>query len=653
MAIYTPRASDVRINEIDLSQVVTSNSSSTAAQVIVSTQGSTDPRRWTNAQDYMGHYGIPNAAVSFDVYCGLDFFREGNDMWALRVVGPGALYSGVCLYADVNGVTHLNPTSAGVADPTQPDFDSLVPGGTDVPIALFYGNKGPGSYADNLAISITSQNLLAPASLSTASSVTNTGTLAAGTYNYQVASIGPNGETMPSPTSTIVIASGTGTPNTITLTWPQDPQAIGYAVYGRITGSGYGFITQVGQTNQSTVTFVDTGGVVPNATRLPITDPADLPAPVLDFIVNVFDLTQSANFPVEQFTCTLQDATDDNGVATELEERINPFSNYIQVKSNVPALPAPDTITIDSVAQKAMDGGDSGTAPTSFDIANAWSVFSNKELYGVNVLINGGHSDPTVQQAMDSLAQSRGDAVALLDVPSNSQQFQQAINYRNLTLNLNSSYSALFCPDMLESDNINGKQQYVPFSGWAAALCARTDRVANPSFSIAGLNRGLVNVLKTRFSYDDGEASAMFKAQVNYTRTFVGQGIALWEQQTMQAKASALSWLSVRRIVNVIKVSLYQFGLYVLQEPNDDFTRRQMVRSFSDYLDTLQNARALNSYSVIADASNNSAADANSGVLRCTVILIPVIPVHELQIDVVISKQGVSFQETVTQLYGG
>lgn len=653
MAIYTPRASDVRINEIDLSQVVTSNSSSTAAQVIVSTQGDTVPRRWTNAQDYMNHYGIPNAKVSFDIYCGLDFFKEGNDMWAVRVVGTGALYSGVCLYETAGGVTGLNPTTSGVADPTQPDFQSLVPSGTDVPLALFYGNKGPGSYANNLAISITSQNMKPPATLTTASSVTAGGSLVPGTYQYQVSSLGSNGETMPSPVSTIVIAAGTPTPNTVTLTWPQDPQAVGYVIYGRVNGAGFGYITQVGQTNQSTVTFVDTGGVVPDTSHQPITDPADLPAPVLDFVVNVFDLTQSTTFPVEQFTCTLQDATDDNGVATELEERINPFSSYIQVKSNVPSLAAPDEIVVDSVAQAAMVGGDSGTAPTSFDIANKWAVFSNKEQYAVNVLINGGHSDPNIQMAMEELARTRGDAVALLDVPSNSQQFQQAINYRNLSLNLNSSYAALFCPDMLESDNINGKQQYVPFSGWAAALCARTDRVANPSFSIAGLNRGLVNVLKTRYSYDDGQASALFKAQVNYTRTFVGQGIALWEQQTMQAKASALSWLSVRRIVNVIKVSLYQFGLYVLQEPNDDFTRRQMVRSFSDYLETLQNARALHSFSVISDASNNTAADANSGVLRCTVILVPVIPVHELQIDVVISKQGVSFQETVSQLYGG
>ncbi|WP_438451105.1 hypothetical protein, partial [Listeria monocytogenes] len=80
------------------------------------------------------------------------------------------------------------------------------------------------------------------------------------------------------------------------------------------------------------------------------------------------------------------------------------------------------------------------------------------------------------------------------------------------------------------------------FSGWAGALCARTDRVANPSFSPAGLNRGIVNVLGTRYTYDQGQMDALFQAQVNYTQTFVGQGIALWEQQTLAAQMSALSW---------------------------------------------------------------------------------------------------------------
>src|SRR5690606_24571474 len=181
----------------------------------------------------------------------------------------------------------------------------------------------------------------------------------------------------------------------------------------------------------------------------------------------------------------------------------NPFSEYVLVRSNAGSLFEPEKISVDSAPVTNMNGGDSGAAPTSFDVARAWAVFSNREKYEINCLINSGHSTPEVGLAMEELARTRGDSIAFLDTPSAKQKFQQAINYRNLELNLNSSYAALFCPDVLEVDTINGKQQYVPFSGWAAALAARTARVANQSFSIAGLNRGLVGVLKTRESYDD------------------------------------------------------------------------------------------------------------------------------------------------------
>jgi phage tail sheath protein FI len=369
----------------------------------------------------------------------------------------------------------------------------------------------------------------------------------------------------------------------------------------------------------------------------------------------VYDSTQSTSTPVESFNVSYYDNTDSTGLETELEQRINPFSQYIQVVSNVAAESINGNITppMNNAGPVYMLGGDSGDVPTDYQIAAAWNTFSDKQLYAVNILLNSGHSTPTVQLAMDTLAQSRGDCVALLDVPSASQQFQQAINYRNLNLNLNSTYSALFNPDVLEADTINGKQQYVPFSGWAAALCARTDRVANPSFSIAGLNRGLVNVLKSRYTYDQGQMDSMFQAQVNYTQTFIGQGIALWEQQTLAAQMSALSWLSVRRIVNVIKTALYQFLLYSLQEPNDDFTGRQIVASCSDYLQSIQNARGISSFTVISDSSNNTAQDFNSGIRNVTVIIVPVIPIHIINLQVVVSKQGVSFQEALSQVTPG
>ena len=681
MTISANQGSKVIVQEINLSQVITSASTSVVAQVIASKQGRTTPVQFTNAQDYLNEYGNPDASVSMDVYCGLDYFKEGQTLWGLRVAGANAMYAAVLLAGNVvTGQVALYPVTAGVTDPTDPNWNTLVPGLTLTPLALFYPNRGPGGYADTLEIEVVSANLGQVSNVQTTtallpSSSTAPG-LVPGTYQYQVSNVGSNGEALASSMAIIAIG-GSNIKNTVTVSWPWNKNAVAYNIYGNTT-SNFGRMISMGQvpisqtvtindgsgnplkdSNGNVIQFVqwtDDGSLTPNAAQQPITSAANLPKPIQTFGINVYDTSVNSSYPRESFNVSYYDNTDSTGLETELEQRINPFSEYIQVTSNIPTVTAIDGNVLppmNSVLPTAMAGGNSGDVPTSFQIAAAWNTFADKQLYAVNILLNSGHADPTVQLAMDTLAQQRGDCVALLDVPSTQQKFQQAINYRKLQLNLNSTYSALFNPDVLEADTINGKQQYVPFSGWAAALCARTDRVANPSFSIAGLNRGLVNVLKTRYTYDQGQMDAMFQAQVNYTQTFIGQGIALWEQQTLAAQMSALSWLSVRRIVNVIKTALYQFLLYSLQEPNDDFTGRQIVASCSDYLQSIQNARGISSFTVISDASNNTAQDFNSGIRNVTVIIVPVIPIHIINLQVVVSKQGVSFQEALSQVQPG
>lgn len=645
MSILVQRASDVRVTEIDLSQVITSASTAVACQVVVAKQGSPVPKYFTNAQDYMAEYGIPNAQVSFDVYCGLDFFKEGDQLWARRVVHNDALYSSAVMY-NTGDKTFMRGVTAGVGNPTLPEWSQLAPAPTDIPIALFYPSRGQGSYGNDIAVSITSNNLSAPNGLTGVAQDAG-GFMLAGAYQYQISAISANGETLAS-SAVVVTIAGASVANQVTLTWLPVPQADGYVIYGRSTDQLLvGALATIGK---GTLTFVDNGLIPPDLAHKPILSPAELPPSDPTFTVSVFDLTVSVDNPMEQYTCTLEPFTDSSGTECELEERINPYSQYIQVTNNTMSLM--DVPGVTTVLPTKFAGGDSGTAPSEFDVAAAYAIFENKQLYQINTLINGGHATPTVQLAMDALAVKRWDSVAMLDVPSARQKFQAAVNYRKLDLNLNSSYSALFCPDVLEADLINGKQQYVPFSGWAAALCARTDRVANPSFSIAGLNRGIVSILKARETYDDAQASEMFKAQVNYTRTFVGQGTALWEQQTLQAKQSALSWISVRRIVNTMKTAMYQFLLYPLQEPNDPFTARQIVGACEQYLQAIQDARGISSFSVISDASNNSAAMMNSAIRRVTVIIVPVLAIHEIQLQMVVSKQGVSFQEALSQVGG-
>lgn len=642
MAILQQRASDVYVREFDLSHIVTGASSSNAAAVVVSNKGSLVPEHFTQADTFLNHYyNRSDPSIPISVQSTLNYFHEGNSLWVVRAHGTDYKFSGLLLVQD-GAKTELIPLTDGTDDPEDIDFEDIALNNKYI-LGLFYPKLGPGSYADSYQVSITSGNIDPPANLEATTSDKG-GVLNPATYGYSVSSITPDGETVIGNVA-IVTISGQGATYSNTITWDPVPGALGYRVYGR--GDEVSEQKRLAEVGQGTYSFVDTGEIVPDDFS-PITNPDDAAAPIPIFTVNI-----RAEGATENFDCTLEEFTDEDGVAMEMEAKINPFSEYMNFKSNVPNLIVVPKRVTSVPAWTNLEGGDSGTVPTNFDVSRAWEVFDDREKYDINIMINSGHSYPNVQLNMDRIAQSRGDAVPLLDVPSARQKYRQAINYRNLDLGLSSSYSALFSADILQEDNINGRERFVPFSGYAAALCARTDRVANPSFSIAGLNRGLVNALGYRESYDSGQSTELYKAQVNYLRSFTNIGTALWEQRTLSGKDSALSWLSVRRILNVIKVSLYRAGLYIIQEPNDEFTARQVVSMFEEYLEAIKNARGIHSYTVVADASNNPLAFINGGILRCSVIIIPILPVHELQVDVAISKQGVSFEETLTALYGG
>jgi phage tail sheath protein FI len=359
----------------------------------------------------------------------------------------------------------------------------------------------------------------------------------------------------------------------------------------------------------------------------------------------MFDTDVNRSTPLESFQVSMFDQTDETGVQMEIEQRINRFSKYFRVVSNLPALLTVPTVRSTSTIVN-LAGGDSGSAPTSANINAGWDVFKNKEKYKVDVLVNAGRTDVAVQRKMDALAQQRFDCVSFLDLPAGAQTAQSAVDFRNLDLNLNSSYSALFCSDLQEMDPISGKVLYVPPSGAMAGLLARTTRIAQPWFSMAGLNRGLLNALDVRETYDDGEATLLYQSQVNYMRKFIGQGIPLWEQQTLYAKSSALQFLNVRVLCNVIKRSVYQFLIYGLQEPGDDILSRQLKFGLEDYLRTVQNARGIKSFRVIITPTNNPPALVNSGILNIGVYIVPILAVHEIQLTLMIGKDSLEISET-------
>ena len=100
--------------------------------------------------------------------------------------------------------------------------------------------------------------------------------------------------------------------------------------------------------------------------------------------------------------------------------------------------------------------------------------------------------------------------------------------------------------------------------------------MANAGRSPAGVNNGVVPVDDVKYRYDEGDRTILTAAKVNYFRNRPGQGIVLWEQLTLQGDFTALSFLSVRRIFDIIQLSISQALESSLQEPNDDFLVAQI-----------------------------------------------------------------------------
>jgi hypothetical protein len=638
MASANRQAADVRINEVDLTSSIVSNSNAYMGFVGISSQGPTDWTFYSSPDNFTFDWGYPKASVSFDHYAAADYFKEGNGLWARRVVGSGALYSGAIVKNSSAGVTSIGGISAGVVDPTDPQWDDYI-GVGDVALYLVTSKRGQGSYGDNIAVSIESADLNQVTGVAATTEV-DTGSLATGSYKYRVAAIGENGEALASSEVTIAVPGGE-TASSNTITWTAVPGALGYYIYGRVTGS----IGRIASVGGATTSYTDLGVITPDGAFDPITDPGDLPTPSPIFTLNVYDTAQSSTKPVESFLCSVTEQVDEIGAQMEITQRVNPFSKYIRVESNVFSLLS--TPSVKSVVTPVnLDGGASGSAPLTSDLNSAVAEILNKELYTVDVITSNGRSDVSFMRKLEEVARTRGDAVAFLDVPSNAQTAQAAIDFRNLTLNLNSSYAALFASDLLEMDPVNGKMLYVPPSGAMAGLYARTSRVAQPWFSIAGLNRGLTDAIDVRTSFNDTDSTRLFQAQVNYMRKFVGKGIPLWEQSTLYNRNSALQFLNVRFLCNLLKRSMYDFLLYGLQEPGDDILRRQLKLGLEEFLKLVKSLRGISSYRVVIDSTNNPSSLVNSGILAIAVVIVPILAVREIRLTLVLSKEGLEVTES-------
>lgn len=640
--------------ETDLSQIIRAAGASVGSIVFASDKGPLTPQFISNDKQFLDTFGNPNPLTSMAHYSALSFLQEARSMWALRVANnagyPILVYNqqtGVLSQGQYEFTGTITTTSATITG--IPDTTNLPIGGVLTAAGIPTGAKVLSKTTNNVVM-----DKAATSSGTVAIKISSLVDPESYTFNpYESFAIYPIGPGSYSENLSISVTPVYGGPRVTASGTPSTPALIiPTVVDGQVTdltildgGAGYGSsgtLTFTGSKGTgATGTYTASGGSI---TSVLVTGGGSGYLQSDEFQINVF-AGVNLNTPVESWVVSKNYQKDGFGVQQYLSDRINSLSSRIRVYDNTSITYSPNADV--STPVKFSGGADGGVVGDS-QLMTGWSVFANADEYTVNLMINGGYTSPAVQLHMAQVAESRGDSFAILDMPSASQAVANALVYRNSTLNGNTSYAGIYGPDYLKYDQYNDKKLYVPASGAVAAIFARTDTVKDPWWAPAGLRRGLIkDALQLRYKYTQGERDQLYPAQINFLQSIPGAGIALMGQKTLQAMDSALQSVNVRRLLLVLEKSMASALKYTLFEPNDPFTRSQVVQMLSSFLQDVMNRRGLYDFKVVCDETNNPPVVIDRNELHVDVYLKPVRAAEFIRLQSVITRTGASFEELI------
>jgi len=364
------------------------------------------------------------------------------------------------------------------------------------------------------------------------------------------------------------------------------------------------------------------------------------------FDITVYRTSKGVKTVVETFTVSKSKGLDGFGSSLFIEDRVNLTSKYIRVLNNPAVSGDPYVMTSDQFLTQGADG----STPSAGNIEGTygWQLYANKDDVSVNILMAGGYSVASTALVMDTIAQSRRDCIAILNMPPGNQDGSAELTYRNTTLNLNSDRSAIFSPDVYIHDPYSNNSLFVPPDGYVGSVFSRTIRLRQPWYPAAGPNRGVLNVLGTRLNYTEGQRGLLYKSQVNFIRTISGQGTIVWGNKTLKSgMMSALSWINVRMLLIVIENTIKNALNSALFELNNDFTRLKVSSQIDSYMRTVKAQNGVYNYKVVCDKSNNTDQIIDQNELHVDVYVQPQRDIEYIQLQSVITRTGVNFNELI------
>ena len=246
---------------------------------------------------------------------------------------------------------------------------------------------------------------------------------------------------------------------------------------------------------------------------------------------------------------------------------------------------------------------------TGANYTDAINLLANQDEYVYNIITtpgliyaNADHATPL--NTLIANTENRGDAITVIDLENYGSTITAA---SSTAASLDTSYAASYWPWVQITDPDTAQLVWVPAGALIPGVYAYTDRVAEPWFAPAGINRGgLGTVRQAERKLTQANRDTLYINKINPIATFPGQGVTVFGQKTLQTRASALDRVNVRRLLIALKSYIAQISDNLVFEQNTAATRNQFLSQVNPYLESVQQRQGLYAFKVVMDATNNT-----------------------------------------------
>jgi len=213
----------------------------------------------------------------------------------------------------------------------------------------------------------------------------------------------------------------------------------------------------------------------------------------------------------------------------------------------------------------------------------------------------------------------------------------------------NTSYAATYGNWVQVYDEFTGEKMWQPFSGFAAAVMARSDAAEFPWSAPAGFNRGLLttSALDLAVNPNQKQRDEFYKNNVNPVMFSPLNGMVIFGQKTLSRKPSAFDRINVRRLFLALERPTKKVSQFFVFEPNNEFTRTRFVNTLTPLFEFAKQNGGVYDYLIVADERVNTPDVIDNNELRASIYLKPVRTAEFIIVEFVASRTDVSFEELI------